>query len=221
MRPASGHPSMTFSTTVMASTSMKCWWIIPTPRAIASAGLCLASGSPRRTIEPASGAIRPNSTFMSVLFPEPFSPKSPRISPAFSSRSTPSTARTAPKLRTTPCITRMGAMILMTVAMTLVRVGHAAWHPEGQALAAAARVLLRRRDLQRPGLELRRHVVKLLHHRGGHDRIERLGGLVLQRGAGHGRCVVAILNKRSEQFARLHLIGGASEHRPPVLNNVC
>ena len=48
---------------------------------MASDGRWPASGRPRKTIEPASGAIMPNSTFISVLLPEPFSPRRPRISP--------------------------------------------------------------------------------------------------------------------------------------------
>ena len=34
-----GRPIATFSATVRVSTSMKCWWIIPMPRAMASVGL--------------------------------------------------------------------------------------------------------------------------------------------------------------------------------------
>jgi hypothetical protein len=38
IHPACDQPSITFSTTVIASISMKCWWIIATTAAIASAG---------------------------------------------------------------------------------------------------------------------------------------------------------------------------------------
>ena len=48
----------------------------------------------------------PNSTFIKVLLPEPFSPSSPTIWPARTSRSTPSLARNAPKQRTMPRISR-------------------------------------------------------------------------------------------------------------------
>ena len=51
-------------------------------------------------------AIMPNSTFIKVLLPEPFSPSRPRISPVRTSRSTPSLARTAPKQRTIPRISK-------------------------------------------------------------------------------------------------------------------
>ena len=48
-------PSATFSATVSVFTSMKCWWIIPIPRAIAAAGEVIATDSPRRRISPSSG----------------------------------------------------------------------------------------------------------------------------------------------------------------------
>ena len=53
---------------------------------------------------PASGLIMPNSTFINVLLPDPFSPSSPRICPGCTSRSMPSLARSGPKQRTIPRI---------------------------------------------------------------------------------------------------------------------
>jgi len=109
-RPASGQPSMTFSTTLIASTSMKCWWIMAMPAAIASRGRWPASGRPRKTMLPASGGSMPKSTFISVLLPEPFSPSSPRMRPGWTSRSMPSLALSAPKQRTIPRISRSAVM---------------------------------------------------------------------------------------------------------------
>ena len=47
-------PSATFSATVSVFTSMKCWWIIPIPCAIASAGEAMLTGSPFSLISPSS-----------------------------------------------------------------------------------------------------------------------------------------------------------------------
>ena len=43
------RPSATFSATVSVFTSMKCWWIIPIPCAIASAGEVIVTG---RAVQP-------------------------------------------------------------------------------------------------------------------------------------------------------------------------
>ena len=48
-------PSMMFSATVNTGTSWKCWWTIPTPRAMASPGLRRCTGSPLTMISPSSG----------------------------------------------------------------------------------------------------------------------------------------------------------------------
>ena len=80
-RPAARQPSITLSATVMASTSMKCWWIMPMPAAIASPGVWSESSRPLKMIPPLSGAIIPNRIFIKVLLPEPFSPRRPTIWP--------------------------------------------------------------------------------------------------------------------------------------------
>ena len=54
-----------------------------------------ASGRPSNVIVPASARTMPNSTFISVVFPEPFSPSRPTIRPAGTERSMPRFARTA------------------------------------------------------------------------------------------------------------------------------
>ena len=49
-------PSMTFSSTVSGSTSMKCWWTMPMPARIASAGERIADGLPLTRISPESAS---------------------------------------------------------------------------------------------------------------------------------------------------------------------
>ena len=44
-----------FSVTVCDGTSVKCWWTIPIPAAIASRGDPKLTGRPSRSISPASG----------------------------------------------------------------------------------------------------------------------------------------------------------------------
>ena len=53
-KPVASLPSMTFSATVKTGTSMKCWWTMPMPAAIASPGpaKCWTSSSSR--ISPSS-----------------------------------------------------------------------------------------------------------------------------------------------------------------------
>ncbi len=56
MRPrVDSTPSMTFSVTVKTGTSMKCWWTIPIPAAIASPGSLKTTGFPSMRISPSSG----------------------------------------------------------------------------------------------------------------------------------------------------------------------
>ena len=87
-----GTASATFSATVSVSNSEKCWYTVPMPSARASAGLATRTGSPRQRIAPASGRVAPQTSFVSVDFPAPFSPSSAWISPARTTRSTRSLA---------------------------------------------------------------------------------------------------------------------------------
>ena len=50
-----GWPSATFWATVMVGTSMKCWWIMPIPALMASAGERKLSLFPSMKISPSSG----------------------------------------------------------------------------------------------------------------------------------------------------------------------
>jgi hypothetical protein len=87
---------MRFSLTVIASTSVKCWWIMAMPCSRAARGLPASSWRPWYTTSPSSGRTMPNSTFISVLLPEPFSPSRPTISPGITVRSIRRLACTLP-----------------------------------------------------------------------------------------------------------------------------
>src|SRR4051794_13685149 len=91
------RPSITFSATVNAGISMKCWWTMPMPAAMASSGPENRTGSPSTRISPSSGWYRPYRTFIRVDLPAPFSPSSAWISPGATTRSTESFAVSAPK----------------------------------------------------------------------------------------------------------------------------
>src|SRR5665647_1190710 len=57
---------------------------------------------------PANSVCTPAMIFISVLFPAPFSPTRPWISPAESAKSTPRSASTPPKAFVISCSSRMG-----------------------------------------------------------------------------------------------------------------
>ena len=77
---------MMFSVTVNGSTSTKCWWTMPMPRAIASRGDAIFTSWPRTEIVPPSAGYIPYSTRISVDFPAPFSPISACTSAGRSSK---------------------------------------------------------------------------------------------------------------------------------------
>ena len=82
-------PSTMFSATDRLGTSMKCWWTMPMPWAMATEGEVSSSFSPFTMISPLVGCSRPKSIFISVLLPAPFSPISAWISPLRRLKSTP------------------------------------------------------------------------------------------------------------------------------------
>ena len=53
------RPRTRFSATVKTSTSMKCWWTMPIPSAMASFGLRITTGEPSTKIWPSSGLSSP------------------------------------------------------------------------------------------------------------------------------------------------------------------
>ncbi len=54
-KPVLSLPSMTFSATLKTGTSMKCWWTMPMPAAMASPGPAKCCTSPSSRISPSSG----------------------------------------------------------------------------------------------------------------------------------------------------------------------
>src|SRR5689334_17134188 len=79
------------------------------PSFMAAWGLASDTGSPRQVIAPASGWCAPARTLISVDLPAPFWPSRQCTSPALTSRSTPSSARTPGNCLTIPRITRRDA----------------------------------------------------------------------------------------------------------------
>ncbi len=95
-------PSTTFSATVNTGTSMKCWWTMPMPWRTAAPGSGKWTTSPSSAMSPESGCMSPNRTFMSVVLPAPFSPRSAWISPGSTVKSTWSSATRDPKVFVIP-----------------------------------------------------------------------------------------------------------------------
>src|SRR6478752_5925314 len=79
------------------------------PRLMAAWGSLRDVGSPRQVMVPASGWWAPARVLIRVDFPAPFWPSRQCTSPARTSRSTPSRARTPGNCLTIPRITRRGA----------------------------------------------------------------------------------------------------------------
>ena len=98
-----------FSATVSTGTSMKCWWTMLMPRAIASDGPVRLTSVPSSRIWPASGRASPYRMFMSVVLPAPFSPSRAWISPGRTSRSIESLATTPGYRFVMPRISSAGA----------------------------------------------------------------------------------------------------------------
>src|SRR5215470_16782420 len=68
--------------------------------------------SPSRRKRPENSGCTPAMIFISVLFPAPFSPTRPWISPGESAKSTPRSASTPPKVLLIPCNSRMGEKLV-------------------------------------------------------------------------------------------------------------
>src|SRR5580692_8457836 len=95
-------PSVTFSATVKTGTSMKCWCTMPMPAAIASRGEPNLAGLPSSRMSPSSGWVSPYRTFISVVFPAPFSPSRAWTWPGATDRLIPSFAASRPYLLVMP-----------------------------------------------------------------------------------------------------------------------
>ena len=82
--------------------------MVAMPGAWRPAGRSATTGSPCQAIVPSSGWWAPASTLISVDLPAPFWPSRQCTSPARTSRSTPSRARTPGNVLTMPCISSSG-----------------------------------------------------------------------------------------------------------------
>ena len=71
---------------------------------MAAAGWAIACGAPSILISPSSGCSSPNSTFISVVLPAPFSPTRAWMLPRPTAKSTPSFATKAPNRLVMPTI---------------------------------------------------------------------------------------------------------------------
>ena len=98
-RPASSAGNSTFSTAVSSSIRWKAWKTNPTAswRSRARArSLIWSTRLPASRTSPPDGRSSPPSRCSRVDFPQPLGPMMATVSPAATSRSTPSTARTRP-----------------------------------------------------------------------------------------------------------------------------
>ena len=106
-------PTATFSATVRFGNGRTIWWVRTMP---ARTSLCAGRPdtlNPRMRTSPEVGGIDPAMRLKSVVFPAPFGPMTPRISPCRSSRSTWSTALRPPKLFEIARVARRGAAAVM------------------------------------------------------------------------------------------------------------
>src|SRR5581483_2696467 len=92
----------TLSMTVSSRKSRGFWNVLTSPAAAIRCGLLAWMGRPRHTILPALGAMMPLMRLRSVVLPEPFGPKMPRISPSAIENETSLTAVRPPKRLVSP-----------------------------------------------------------------------------------------------------------------------
>ena len=95
-------PSAMFSAIDSAGTSRSSCGMVTMPAAMASRGLEKCRAAPSTRTVPRSGRQTPPRMRISVDLPAPFSPTTAWISPAATSKSTPSRATVAPKCLVTP-----------------------------------------------------------------------------------------------------------------------
>src|SRR3989441_136407 len=103
-------------------------------RAIPSRAIAWASRPvsrrPRKTTSPAAGAKRPVNALKSVVFPEPFGPITPTVSPSATTTSTPSRATSPPK-RTVSPVTSSKLTVVAGAARPVNAVGGLPWVRRG------------------------------------------------------------------------------------------
>ena len=110
-RPWSLPNSHRFSVAVRSSSTDAYWPVTPTSWRMRCGSL--ATSTPNTRACPASIGSSVASIFSIVVFPAPFGPRTPKISPWRTSRSIPSTARNWPKLLTRPTAS-IAAVVVMS-----------------------------------------------------------------------------------------------------------
>src|SRR3984893_13993032 len=95
-------PGVTLAATGKSATSRKGGATMPMPAAIASRGEPNFAGLPSRRISPSSGWVSPYRTFISVVFPAPFSPSRAWTCPGATAMLIPSFAASGPNLLVMP-----------------------------------------------------------------------------------------------------------------------
>src|SRR5215217_5141500 len=100
-----------FAPTSRLSSTLSSWWINSIPRAPASRGERISTGSPLILMVPASLEMAPPRIFISVDFPAPFSPMSATISPVPTDKLTWSSATTPGNRLLIPSISRIEAFV--------------------------------------------------------------------------------------------------------------
>src|SRR4051812_24923584 len=94
----------------VSSSSTAAYWPAR-PICCLSSAACSTTSRPATVALPESGLRRVVSTRTAVVLPAPFGPSSPSTLPGATSRSTPSSARTSPKLLTRPVAVMAGALM--------------------------------------------------------------------------------------------------------------
>ncbi len=209
-RPARFQPSITFSATVIDSTSMNCWWTMPMPSAIACFGSWPESSVPRKTIRARVGPhhseehLHQRGLARAVLpeQPENLTRRHVEIDAVIGAHCPISTSR---------CRSSPGARIRPGES------GMAGWRATCPPRASSRGG----RDLQLARREALRSRVELLDHRLRHGWVERAFCALPERGAGdRGPCCNHTILNSPRELARLHVLSDGGVHVRPVLDDV-
>ncbi len=109
-RRARCWPTSTLSRAERSENSRMFWKVRATPRRAMTCGRSAWMGCPSRRMAPPVGASSPDTMLMTVVFPAPFGPMSPWISPRSTAKLAPSTARTPPNARSSRSTSRSALM---------------------------------------------------------------------------------------------------------------
>src|SRR5574338_1156582 len=126
-------PTETLSNTVMSGKTRKFWNVRATPRRAMALVASPVSGRPSKRTVPRVGGSAPETTLNNVVLPAPFGPMTPTSSFSATPNETSSTARSPPKWRHTPSISRKAAAIASAPAQAAAAVAAEAELPADQA----------------------------------------------------------------------------------------